>query len=61
MIADVNKQGMITLKSETRDEADKLRKWVVDNVSDSGDFTACCNNKKCEFHVELKDNGNSET
>lgn len=59
MIADIKEEtGMIVLSSENDFEAKLLKKFVVENAVSHKDFTDCCNNKKCEFHIELKENGN---
>jgi transcription initiation factor TFIID subunit TAF12 len=58
MIADVNESGRISLRTETDQENELLKSWVEANVNNSEFFVACCNNKKCAFKFDLKDDNN---
>lgn len=54
MIADINESGLLSIKTETESESNKLKIWVKDNAMLSQSFTDCCNNKKCAFKFDLK-------
>jgi hypothetical protein len=60
MIADINESGLLSIKTENENESEKLKTWVIDNAKYSEGFVACCNNKKCAFSFDLKDD-NSKT
>jgi PHP family Zn ribbon phosphoesterase len=55
MIADINEQGRLSVRTETSQESESLRGWLADNVKLSKEFTDCCNNRKCAFSFDLKD------
>jgi hypothetical protein len=60
MIADINESGRISVKAETDQESELLKQWLADNVKLSKTFEDCCNNKKCAFKFDMKDD-NSKT
>jgi len=60
MIADINKSGRISVKTETDQENEMLKSWLHKNAKLPQSFTDCCNNKKCVFKFDLK-NGHGKT
>jgi len=55
MIADINESGRISVRTETDQESELLKAWVMDKVKYSQSFVDCCNNKKCAFSFDLKE------
>jgi len=55
MIADINEQGRLSVRTETLRETQLLKEWLNDNVKLSKSFEDCCNNKKCSFAFDLKE------
>jgi rubrerythrin len=54
MIADINEQGRLSIRTETERESELLKQWVTDNAAYSQSFVDCCGNKKCAFSFDLK-------
>jgi hypothetical protein len=55
MIAEINEQGRLSIRTETNRESELLKKWVTDNAAYSQSFVDCCGNKKCAFSFDLKE------
>ena len=55
MIAEVKKDGMIMIESQSVNERIILQSFVKNMALDSKGFMDCCRRKNCAFELKLKE------